>query len=113
MSSAQPHFTGYQRQRKTRMSVRFWEIFSRGLIAGGGIGTIVAIILVAVFLVWVASPLFFGATFQETATYKAPWNQVVGQAVPAASNRQPGLLQFGTDPDQVLGWALLADGTII
>src|SRR5262245_55206876 len=100
MSFARPHFTGYERQRKTRMSVRFWDVFSRCLIAGGGLGTIVAIILVAVFLIWVAIPLFFGAGIQEGATYKEPWSQVK-------------ILQFGTDPDQVLGWAFLTDGKLI
>ena len=61
MESKTPTFSGYQRQRKTRLSVRMGEIFSRLLITLGGIGTIIAIVLVCVFLVWVAVPLFFGS----------------------------------------------------
>jgi phosphate transport system permease protein len=99
MESRTPTFSGYQRQRKTRLSVRLGEIFSRLLITLGGIGTIVAIVLVCVFLVWVAVPLIFNAE-----TTPKPAQQLNWQAKP--------LLQ-GMDSEQLVGWALLSDGKLI
>jgi phosphate transport system permease protein len=60
----QPPSTG-ARRRKTRPSVRVAERVSRALITVGGIGTIVAVTLILVFLVWVVLPLFAPA---EVAT---------------------------------------------
>ncbi len=51
-------FTGRSRQRVTRRSVRIADRVARVLIGVGGVGTIVAVSLVCVFLVWVVFPLF-------------------------------------------------------
>ncbi|HMO35767.1 MAG TPA: hypothetical protein PKA06_06980, partial [Gemmatales bacterium] len=99
MESRTPTFSGYQRQRKTRFSVRFSEICSRLLITLGGIGTIVAIILVCVFLVWVAVPLMFGSKSHSRPTVTTTWKE------------KP--LAVGMDEDQLLGWILLPDGTLV
>jgi phosphate transport system permease protein len=99
MESKTPTFSGYQRQRKTRLSVRMGEIFSRLLITLGGIGTIIAIVLVCVFLVWVAVPLFFGS-------YSTP---KPAQKLALAAT---ALLQ-GVDSEQHLGWALLSNGKLV
>jgi phosphate transport system permease protein len=99
MSAPGSTFTGYQRQRKTRFGVRFGEIASRLMITIGGIGTIVAIVLVCVFLVWVAVPLFKGATTQEASRYAAPWT--TGKPI-----------RLGVDADHALAWALFRDGTL-
>lgn len=99
MESKTPTFSGYQRQRKTRFSVRFGEISSRLLITLGGVGTIIAIVLVCVFLVWVALPLFYNAQTIPKATQPLTW-------------KVPPLLQ-GVDNEQHLGWVLLGDGKLI
>lgn len=51
-------FTGVRRSRKTRFSVKLGDIVSRLCITIGGIGTIIAVIGVAVFLVAVTLPMF-------------------------------------------------------
>jgi phosphate transport system permease protein len=61
MSTAKT-FTGRQRHRGTRRSVRIVDRLARGLIAVGGIGTVVAVSTVCIFLVWVVVPLFLPAT---------------------------------------------------
>jgi phosphate transport system permease protein len=92
-------FTGYTRRRQTHWTVRAGEILSRGLITVGGIGTIVAVALVCVFLVWVAYPLFLGARVQETQQFPIP-------------SRSERLLRTAMDEYQVLAWALYPDGTL-
>ncbi|MGL5094116.1 MAG: hypothetical protein ACRDD1_00910, partial [Planctomycetia bacterium] len=51
-------FTGRKRDRKTRSSVRFADFAAQTLITVGGVGTILAVLGVCVFLFWVAAPLF-------------------------------------------------------
>lgn len=99
MESASPTFSGYRRQRKTRLSVRIGEIGSRLLITLGGIGTIIAIVLVCVFLVWVTLPLFLSPTTEDKGRVVVNWPN------------EP--LMFGVEGDQILGWALLKDGSLI
>lgn len=50
------------RRRTTRLGVRVADKTARVLITVGGVGTIAAVCAVAVFLVWVAAPLFFPST---------------------------------------------------
>jgi phosphate transport system permease protein len=97
MDAKQP-FAGYRRRRKTRRSVRLAEILSRVFITVGGIGTILAVALVGIFLVWVALPLFRGATVQEVKQFASP--------MPAA-----GPMRTGIDEYQQLGWTILSNGT--
>ena len=54
-------FTGRARRRKTDPWVRAGDLLARGLITIGGIGTIVAVLAVGIFLFAVAAPLFRGA----------------------------------------------------
>ncbi len=51
-------FTGHRRERKPRRSVRVIDRLARSIIIVGGIGSILAVSLVGVFLVVVAAPLF-------------------------------------------------------
>ena len=67
MSSPKP-FTGRTRRRHTRWSARAVDKLAHGLIVGGGIGTIVAVSLVCVFLLWVVLPLFQPASVASTQT---------------------------------------------
>ena len=56
---------GARRSRKVRGAVKAAEVLSRLFITTGGIGTIVAVAGICLFLVWVAAPLFFGASIDE------------------------------------------------
>jgi phosphate transport system permease protein len=96
----QQSFTGHSRRRKTRWSVHVIDRLAHGLIATGGIGTIVAVLLVCVFLVWVALPLFWPASVSNQSVAKIDWS--------ADSPRHITL-----DEDQLLGYALLADGSLL
>ncbi len=51
-------FTGNRRERKPRRSVRVVDRLARSIITVGGVGSILAVSLVGVFLVVVAAPLF-------------------------------------------------------
>ena len=73
---------------------------ARWLIAAGGIGTIVAVSLVCVFLVWVVLPLFWPAKVRQESEAKVDWS--------ADPPRHIAL-----DEDQLLGYALLADGSLV
>ena len=55
-------FPGRKPQRGTSWLVRLTDILARVFITVGGIGTIVAVTLVCVFLIWVVVPLFRGAS---------------------------------------------------
>jgi phosphate transport system permease protein len=85
--------------RKTRRSVWLAEVVSRYLITAGGIGTIVAVITVFLFLLYVAAPLFYPPSI--TGQHRTPidWSK----AAP---------LQMGMDEDQLMCWALFKNGSL-
>lgn len=94
-------FTGRTRARRTSWRVHAADVVSRVLISIGGIGTIVAVSTVCVFLVWVVLPLFSLAEMGLTRGVAASWSG------PAR------VLRIGVDEYQTMGWALLADGTVL
>ena len=97
-NQTQKTFTGRTRERKTRRSVLITDRLARLLISVGGIGTIIAVLGVCAFLVWVAAPLFFPATVEDLHTLD-------GQ-------RGGALLHLGVDEYQNLGWILRDDGSV-
>lgn len=64
-------FTGRSRERRTRWAVRVADVVSKLLITVGGLGTIIAVSTVLIFLIWVAAPLFTGARTGEHHGYSA------------------------------------------
>lgn len=92
-------FTGQPRRRKTRLTVKIADWSARILITLGGIGAIVAVLTVGVYLVWVAWPLFLPAT----ATASKPTARQAGATAPLA---------MGLDETGKLGWALFPNGDI-
>jgi phosphate transport system permease protein len=68
------------------------------LIVAGGIGTIVAVSMVCVFLVWSVLPLFKSATTSPVADFKPPWSTPP--------------IQFAVNEHGVAGWALSAEGEL-
>ncbi len=95
----QVSFTGRARRRTTRPAVKLADRTARLLITVGGAGTIVAVIGVFLFLVWVAAPLFIPAEAGVAGRHAAPFDA-----------RAP--LQVGVDEYRVLGWAALPDGSV-
>lgn len=91
-------FTGRTRRRRTRLSVRIADFLARALISVGGIGTIGAVLMVCVFLVWVVLPLFLSARLDLAGD------------VATAHSKTP--LHVGVDEYQVLGWAMQPDGSL-
>ncbi|HEX5139060.1 MAG TPA: ABC transporter permease subunit [Planctomycetota bacterium] len=78
-----------------------FERLSRYLITAGGLGTIVAVSLVLVFLVWVVVPLFLPAKSEERPPVAAAgsWAKAAPEAI-------------GSDDHLLVGWAYHADGTV-
>ncbi|GAA4428654.1 hypothetical protein [Bremerella cremea] len=99
MTGPQPRFTGRKRRLKTHWSVRFSDIVSEGVITVGGIGTIVAVCLVALVLVMEVLPLFRSAKVSELSVRKTSWQS--GEVV-----------HFEVNEYQTMGWLLTRDGTL-
>ncbi len=97
-SAAQSTFTGVARARTTRRSVVIADKLSRFLITVGGIGTIIAVLGVAVFLVWVVLPLFLPAKVESV------------EALDRKSAEE--LMHVAVDEYQVLAWLLRPSGKI-
>lgn len=98
----QEAFTGRARDRSTRSSVWVADVLSRLLITAGGIGTILAVTGVAVFLIAVVVPLF------DSADVRAEEGGRVSSL--AASERVP--VATGLDEYGVMGWSLWNDGEL-
>ncbi|RCS53039.1 ABC transporter permease subunit [Bremerella cremea] len=99
MSGTQPRFTGRKRRLKTPWSVRFSDVLSEGVITVGGIGTIVAVCLVALVLVMEVVPLFRSATVQLLSERETPW-------------REGQIVHFELNEYQTMGWLLTRDGVL-
>lgn len=65
-------FTGRTRQRRTRRLVRVVDFLARWIISIGGIGAIVAVLMVCVFLVWTAYPLALAPTITAQTLARPP-----------------------------------------
>ncbi len=100
MPQAKQSFTGVTRKRRTRLSVRIADRMSTFLITAGGIGTIVAVSLVCVFLVWTVLPLFERAKVANVRTF--PHNVAEDRTV----------LRVGVDEYRTMGWALMPNGDV-
>ncbi|MFM7107863.1 MAG: hypothetical protein ACKOZU_04580, partial [Planctomycetaceae bacterium] len=96
---ATPSFTGRPRRRTTRPWVRTGDRVARVVITAGGIGTIVAVLLVGVFLLAVALPLFRSATVRREA---------------AASFGDTGSTPawLGVDESGAVAWIVEPDGRV-
>ena len=92
-------FTGRARRRTTRPGVRFGDTLAHAVITLGGIGTIVAVLLVGLFLLAVALPLFRPASIGGHAT------TALGEAA-TEGNRVLPVIALGTDESGEIGWSL-------
>ena len=92
-----PTFTGRSRRRRTNPWVRAGDAIARSVITFGGIGTIVAVLLVGLFLLSVALPLLRGSRIGADVSRAAD----LGTAA-----------AIGTDESGAIAWVLqdAADG---
>ncbi|QDT64164.1 ABC transporter permease subunit [Calycomorphotria hydatis] len=98
MAGESVSFTGRKRDLKTRRSVKFADNVASAIITVGGIGTIVAVFLVGVFLLLEVVPLF------ESARLDSPQ--------PVASEGGIDLSRgFQIDKYNVIGWGVGDDGS--
>lgn len=88
-------YAGQRRRKQTPWSVKFGDALFSRIIAVGGIGTIVAILLVVLVLLGTALPLLRGPEFQ-------PW----------AKLETPAYRHVGVDADGVLLWGMTEEGEI-
>lgn len=89
-----------RRSRQTRRSVRWADAVARALITLGGVGTILAVSLVCVFLVWVVVPLFLPAAIQSAG------------GVDAAASGSLQVVRIGVDEYRSLGWLVRDNGQL-
>lgn len=101
MSETPRSFTGRQRDRKTRPGVKLADHVARTLITLGGIGTIIAVSTVCIFLVAVAWPLFSKARISDAQPIAPPWEQ-----------QRVTPVHIAMDEYQLLGWAMFEDGSV-
>jgi len=95
-------FTGVTFQRKPRKTVRWVDDFARRLITASGIGSIIAVSLVGLFLVWVVLPLFTQTGLEEA-----------GPMRPASTALKEGPAVFQSLDDYgSLVWSLHENGQI-
>jgi phosphate transport system permease protein len=87
------------RRMETRWSVRAADKIAKFTITVGGIGTIMAVSAVFVFLVVVVVPLFLPGWAEEEGTVRV-------------ENSGSRLIHLGVDEYRVMSWSLFADGTV-
>jgi phosphate transport system permease protein len=92
------------RRRETRSAVRIAERVARLSISIGGIGTIVAVGGILVFLAWVVAPLFLGAKVERVGSDRGG---TIAEVSPSAS-----LVHAAVDEGRIAGLSLLRDGTL-
>ena len=95
-------FTGVTFERKPRKTVMWVDDFARRLITASGIGSIIAVSLVGLFLVWVVLPLFTQTDLKEA-----------GPLRPASTALEAGPAVFQSLDDYgSLVWSLHENGQI-
>ena len=104
--AAPASLTGRPRRRRTSPIVRWGDRIARWAIAAGGIGTIAAVSIVCVFLVYVVVPLFEPASIDHPASLAPPEKDGAGQNRPRRISEH----WLGLYPDGKLYCFLLADG---
>ncbi|HEY1066048.1 MAG TPA: hypothetical protein VGE52_08055, partial [Pirellulales bacterium] len=97
--SSHGSFTGRTRDRRTSWRVRLADVVARGVITVGGIGTIVAVLTVGVFLIVSVLPLFLPASLSPLSAASQSW----GGAAP---------LHLAIDEYQTMVAAVQPDGRI-
>lgn len=110
MSKAPSAFTGRKRNRSTTWSVRLKDVIAKVMITAGGIGTIVAVLGVCLFLVWVVVPLFFSASVNDASHFTMTQSRPTTSADTAQAFEPP--VAQGMDEYRMISWILSANGEL-
>jgi len=104
--AVQSTFTGRSRRRTTHPWVRAGDILARAVITLGGIGTIIAVLAVAVFLLAVALPLFQSARLvvERTTSLGGPGAAATRGAGSVDGAGAAGAEAIGADESGVVAW---------
>jgi phosphate transport system permease protein len=98
-------FTGKSWSRKPRKSVLLQDVIAKRLITLSGIGGIVAVSMVGLFLVWVVLPLLLPTKLSDQRELAA----VAGEDHPDGLN-QPSVVAQAIDNYGSMSWNLMSDG---
>jgi phosphate transport system permease protein len=93
--------TARRRSKGTRRSVRIADRLAQSLIALGGLGTILAVSMVCVFLVWVVVPLFSSESISQSRTIST-----------SAGDNDATPIHQVTNEYLNIGWTVWSDGTL-
>ena len=96
-------FTGRKRARTPKKSVLIADRVARYLIMLGGVGSIVAVSLVGLFLVYVVLPLFVSPSMPPEQQFAAP----------ASAPDPPEIVHLALNEYLTMSWELLADGSLV
>jgi phosphate transport system permease protein len=91
-------FSGRARKKKTTWSVRAGDVISRIMITVGGIGTLVAVSTVFLYLLWVAIPLLKPSSLSNPVSFAIP-----KEAAPT---------RLTVDEYQLIGWLYQPGGRV-
>lgn len=94
-------FTGRVRRKKTKLSVKAADVVSKYLIEIGGIGTIIAVSTVCLFLLWVVLPLL------KQADLSSP------EKLELTEHATSKPVYVAIDEYQLLGYNVYKDGTLL
>ena len=112
---SQSTFTGRSRRRKTNPWVKAGDTLARAVITLGGIGTIVAVLAVAVFLLGVALPLFQPARLKlehgSAVVIPTRGASGAGSADMPVEGEAGAVATFGADEAGVVAW--MFDGSAV
>ncbi|MFU8780373.1 MAG: ABC transporter permease subunit [Kiritimatiellia bacterium] len=97
-------FTGRQRKRSTHWSVKAKDRFAHAIITIGGLGTIVAVSTVCIFLVAVVIPLFRAPAKEKVSEIAVPR--------PAAAALDLVPVHTAVDDYNLMAWSVFPDGVI-
>lgn len=103
-------FTGRQRRRSTHWSVKLKDRLARAVIMIGGIGTIVAVSTVCVFLIAVVIPLFRKPAIGPASRAPIPHPEITAATASALDPRVP--VHAAVDDYNLMAWAVFPDGIV-
>jgi phosphate transport system permease protein len=103
-SERKTSFTGRSRDRKTSPGVKWADRISKAVITIGGLGTIVAVMTVCIFLVYETIPLFQSPRVEDAGKYEHPWK--------AHGRTSDQIVHTVIDEYLVMGASIFDDGTI-
>ncbi len=104
MNQPDTTFTGRRRRRSTHWSVKLKDRLAKAVIMVGGLGTILAVSTVCLFLVAVVIPLFRPPTTAKTS--QAPLPSLDTESVAGAP------VHVAVDDYNLMAWAVFADGVV-